>query len=162
MTTLFPRSSATPESRNEPPHGSVVDLNRGFALRSWRPTTTSVLVKVAGDLDSTTAPRLHELLASRPSSTIKTVILDLSELSFLSVVGLELLAHARMRATARGMAVCIVDGPVCVDRALHAAGWSETVPTYPTAAAVIAELDGRRRENAVHAVDRTQCLGCPT
>lgn len=148
MTTVAPRAPDTsthlstdlaeePETR----------AGQTMALRVWRPTSTSVVIGVAGELDAGTAPRLHELLAPRLSSTVETVILDLSELRFLGVAGLELLAHARRRAASRAMTVCIVDGPVCVDRALRAAGWNETVPTIASVEAAVAELTGRRRES---------------
>lgn len=122
---------------------SAVSATHGIALRVSRRTSTSIVVNIAGELDASTAPRLHELLAPHLSSTTETVILDLSGLRFLAVVGLELLAHVRRRAARRAMTICIVDGPVCVDRALRAAGWSDTVPTYATVEAAIAECEGR-------------------
>lgn len=115
----------------------------GIALRLSRPTSASIVVSLAGELDASTAPRLHELIAPQLSSATGTVILDLSGLRFLGVVGLELLAHARRRAAGRALTVCIVDGPVCVDRALRAAGWSDAIPTYATVEAAIAECEGR-------------------
>ncbi len=118
-----------------------------MALRLWRPTSTSLVIRVAGELDTATAPQLHELLAPRLSSTAETVILDLSELRFMGVAGLELLFHPRRRAAARGMHRSIVDGPVCVERALRAAGWSETVPTFTSVEAAVAGLTGRSRES---------------
>ncbi|MHA6801524.1 STAS domain-containing protein [Bounagaea algeriensis] len=147
MTSHAPRTSASapgvPDERSPTP---AVELARELVLQLWRPTSTSVVLRVAGELDSSTAPRLHELLAPRLSSTVESVILDLSELDFMGVAGLELLNHARRRGAGRAISVCIVDGPVCVDRALRAAGWSDTVPTYPTVAAAVAELTGRARE----------------
>lgn len=81
----------------------------------------------------------------RLTSTIETLVLDLSEVKFLGVAGLELLAYVRQRAASRSIAVCLVGGPVCVDRALRAAGWGETVPTYPSLKAAVAGLSGRAR-----------------
>lgn len=146
VTDLAPRVPSAPQRvrtgrAGEPSSGQDV------ALQLWRPTSTSVVVRIAGELDASTAPRVQELLAPRLSSTIEVVILDLSGLRFLGVAGLELLAHARRRAASRAMMVCIVDGPVCVDRALRAAGWSEAVPTFASVEAVMGELTGHRREN---------------
>lgn len=146
MTTIAPRDPVTADRiSNGFAEEPVAHQGRGLALRMWRPTSTSVVVHVAGELDASSAPRLHELLAPRLSSAAETVVLDFSGLRFMGVVGLELLAHARQRATYRGLTVCIVDGPVCVHRALHAAGWSETIPTYYTVAEAVAELPGRTR-----------------
>lgn len=63
------------------------------------------------------------------------------------MAGLELLAHARRRADSRAMTVCLVDGPLCVHRALCAAGWTGMIPTYPTLHAAVADLPGRARED---------------
>lgn len=146
------RDSVTPDRI---PHGGidepVVGSGRDLALQLWRPTSTSVVVHIAGELDASTAPRLQELLAPRLASMAATVILDLSGLRFLGVDGLELLAHAHRCGAHRAMTLCLVDGPVCVDRALHAAGWSDTISTYATVAATLAALTGRIRESTVHA-----------
>lgn len=136
MTTFALRSSALP-----------VD----FHMRSRCPTTNSMVVHVASELDSLTTPLLHELLAPRLASRGETVVLDLSELRFLGVTGLEFLAHAHHVGRARGTEIRIVGGPVCVDRALRAAGWLEVVPIYPTVAAALAELNGKTSECLVHA-----------
>lgn len=152
MTTFAPRTPTPLKSvPAEAGPQSAASATPGIALRLSRPTSTSVVVHIAGELDASTTPRLHELLAPRLSSTVETVILDLSGLRFLGVVGLELLAHTRRRAASRAITICIVDGPVCVDRALHAAGWSETVPTYATVEAAIADLAGRLRESPARA-----------
>ncbi|GAB3290609.1 STAS domain-containing protein [Parasphingorhabdus pacifica] len=148
MTTITTPPKRVPTDAG--PH-SAASATSGITLRLSRPTSTSIVVHIAGELDGRTAPRLHELLAPRLSSTAESVILDLSGLRFLGVAGLELLAHTHRRAAGRAMTICIVDRPVCVDRALHAAGWSETVPTYVTVEAAIAELAGRLRESPVHA-----------
>ena len=84
----------------------------------------------------------------RSSSTAETVVLDLSGLEFLGVAGLEMLAHARQRAASRSMALCLVDGPVCVDRALRAAGLHEDLPTFATVEAAVQRLNGRSRESS--------------
>lgn len=124
-----------------------------MALRLWRPTSTAIVICVAGELEATTAPRLHELLAPRLSSMAETMIFDLSELRFLGVAGLELIAHTRRRAASRGMMVCVVDGPVCVHRALRAAGWSETVPTFASVEAAVAEVTDPARESPIRVTD---------
>lgn len=121
----------------------------GLAWQLWYPSSAVVVVHVVGELDVRSAPRLQEVLVSRLSSTVETVILDLHELQFLGVAGLEVLAHARRCAARREKAVCIVDGPVCVDRALRAAGWREDIPAYSSVAAAVAELTGRHRESLV-------------
>lgn len=141
MTALSARETAIPDRILS---GSAEQLvprgSQDLVLQLWRPTSTSVVVHIAGELDTNTAPGLYELLAPRLSSTIETLVLDLSGLRFMGVAGLELVAHVRQRADHRAMRVWIVDGPPCVERALRAAGWSGTIPTYATLAAAVAEL----------------------
>ncbi len=149
MTTSAPRAPADPQRIPTEP-AREQQTNQELALRLWRPISTAVVIRAAGELDAATAPQLQEMLEPRLSSKTDTVILDLSELHFLGVAGLELLARARQRAASRAMLVCLVDGPVCVDRALRAAGWTETVPTFTSVEAAVAELSGRSRESAAH------------
>lgn len=149
MTTFASGVPDTPQRRPTEPAATVdTSAGNGLALRVGRPSSTSILIGIAGELDTTTAPRLHELLAPRLSSSAETIILDLSELRFLGVAGLELLAHARRVADGRAMTVSIVDGPVCVDRALRAAGWHRSVPTFASVEAAVTEMTGRERESA--------------
>lgn len=124
----------------------------GLAVQLSRPTGAAVAVHVAGELDAHSAPRLYDLLEPRLDSAVDIVVLDFSELGFLGVAGLELLAHARRRAANRAMTVCLVNGPVCVDRALRAAGWTDTVPTYPSVTAAVADLSSRTPESTLLAV----------
>lgn len=128
----------------------------GMRLHSWRPTSTAIVVHVAGELDASNAGRLHELLAPRLASTAEVIVLDLSEVEFFGVVGLELLAHARRRTAHREMTMRVVDGPVCVERALWAAGWAEAVETYSSLQDALTELTGRDRGRACYAAENTK------
>lgn len=101
------------------------------------------MVHVAGELDSHTAPRLHELLATRLKSTVGAVVLDLSGLHFLGVAGLELISHAHCRARGRGIELRLVGGPVCVRRGLRAAGFADELAPHDDVDAALATLPGR-------------------
>lgn len=140
VVTTF--ASATPRTAPLPVPRAEESPDPFQALALWleRPTSTSIVVRLAGELDATTAPRLHELLAPQLSSAAEILVLDMSELSFLGVAGLELVGHAQRHAVSRGKVLCLVDGPVCVDRALKAAGWSTTIPRYRSVAAAVTEL----------------------
>ena len=113
-----------------------------------RPTTTCVLIHVRGELDTAGAGHLHEQLANRLSSTAETLVLDLSQLSFIGVPGLELLSHTRQQAEHRGTELRLVTGPRCLTRALIAAGMTETFACYPTLKHALAGLNGRTRSFA--------------
>lgn len=141
-TTSTPPTGVPTQAEPQP----AATPTTGIALRLSRPTSASIVVNVTGELDAGTAPRLHEVLAPHLSSTTDIVIFDLSGLRFPGVVGLELLVHTRRRAASRAMTICIVDGPVCVERALRAARWSDT--TFATVEAAIADCGGRSHEKS--------------
>lgn len=113
-----------------------------------RPTTSCVLIQVRGELDAAGAAHLHERLASRLSSTAETLVLDVSQLTFIGVAGLELLSHTRQRAEHCGIELRLVTGPRCLTRALIAAGMTETFACYPTLEHALAGLNGRTRSFA--------------
>lgn len=114
----------------------------------WRPTSTCVLIQIRGELDAPGCAPLHELLATRLSSTVETLVLDLSEVSFIGVPALELLSHTQRRASSRGISLRLITGPRCVDRALAAARMSETFTCYPRPEQALAGLSGDERELA--------------
>lgn len=140
MTTFAPCIPSARQSTPAEPVGSATAFRKDVSLRLSRPTSRAIVIHVAGELDAATTPILDELLAPRLSSMAEAVVLDLSGLRFLGVAGLELLAQARRRAAQRSMMLGIVDGPVCVDRALHAAGWDGIVPKFDTNEAAVAAL----------------------
>lgn len=111
-----------------------------------RPTSTSVLAQVSGELDADGAGRLQELVAPRLSSTVEFLVLDLSQLAFIGVAGLELLSHVHRRASHRGVQLRLVTGPRCLDRALLAAGMTETFACYPSRERALSGLSGYLRE----------------
>src|SRR5690625_330720 len=113
MSTLHAPAAHAPTRRDRAVSPTATPAS--LQLRLWRPTNSAVVVRVAGDLDAHNAPHLRELLAPRLTSMADTVVLDLSELEFMGVAGLELLDRAQRQATSRAMTLCLVDGPVCVD-----------------------------------------------
>ncbi|MBB5159885.1 STAS domain-containing protein [Saccharopolyspora phatthalungensis] len=147
MTALAPRHRATQNTHRggqqmQDPPKPHPDLD----LQLSRPTSTSVLLQVSGDLDSQTAARLHELLAPRLSSMAETVVLDLSRLTFIGVAGLELLLHAQRQADIRRVQLRLVTGPRCLQRALTAAELTEVFPCYATLERALAGVTGRARQ----------------
>ena len=54
-------------------------------------TTTGKRIVLSGDLDSDTAPQLQQLLTDEITSEVKTVILDMKGLEFLSSAGLRVI-----------------------------------------------------------------------
>lgn len=87
-----------------------------------RPTSECIVVHITGDLDTPRTSHLEQLLAPRLTSTVRTLVLDLSEVSFLGVEGLVMLARAHHQAASRGIVLRVLTGPPAVDRALRAGG----------------------------------------
>jgi anti-sigma B factor antagonist len=145
--TLAPRPPAAlnptrPDQRPQHNRRTPPDLR----LRLRRPTSTSVLIHVSGDVDAHSSPRLRELISQRLASVAETLVLDLTDVSFLGVDGLELLVQAQQRAESRAVVLRLVTGPVSVRRALAAAGLTNEFATFPTLRAATSDLSGRTRE----------------
>jgi len=62
----------------------------------------SVTVKLAGSLDTVTAPELERQLAPVLASPVKDLIYDLAQLKFISSAGLRVFAAARKQLKGRG------------------------------------------------------------
>jgi anti-sigma B factor antagonist len=88
------------------------------------------VVRLRGELDAFSAPRLrddlHREVAARPA----VVALDLSDLQFLGVAGLSVLVEMQQMADEAGTAMLLVGSPPpLVERLLGLVGW--TVTTEP-------------------------------
>lgn len=68
------------------------------------------LLTVSGVVDTVTAPRLAEMLASRLCSTLNRLVVDLSGLGSLGVIGISVLIEADLRARSTGTELVIVHG----------------------------------------------------
>ncbi|MFJ8915920.1 STAS domain-containing protein [Amycolatopsis sp. NPDC102389] len=93
-----------------------------FRLAVIRPTPTTAVIEVAGELDVATAPRLAHLLGPRLASALRTVVIDLSAVTSLDAAGLSVLAHAHHQAAITGRALKLITGPDRVNRLLVNSG----------------------------------------
>lgn len=131
----------------ESAHTSVTSESPTLKVQLWHPTSTSVVVYVAGDVDEPGAQRLAEMLQPRLSSTLRNIVLDLSGVSFLCVRGVELIWQMARRAERNSVTLSAVVGVVCVQRAFRAAGLSDVLRTYPTLDQSLNGMDGHPRQN---------------
>ncbi len=83
------------------------------------PCTQAVVVTAAGEIDATTIEHLEGSLWPRLSVAAQVVVVDLTEVEFLSVGGLGLLNQARLRAHANGIDLRLVTANRDIQRALH-------------------------------------------
>ena len=70
--------------------------------------TGVITVKLAGSLDTATAPQLAEQLAPVLARSMKDIVFDLAELKFISSAGLRVFASARKMLKERGGQVSFV------------------------------------------------------
>ncbi len=75
---------------------------------SW-PLPRSVAIRVCGEVDLCTVPRLEQELRRRIRGPVDEVLVDLSRVSFLAVAGLGCLLRAQEAADERGI-------PLYIDR----------------------------------------------
>jgi anti-sigma B factor antagonist len=91
-----------------------------------RPEPGSVVVHIRGEVDMASVPRLGELIEQRLTAAyLRTVVLDLSEVDFLSTGGLEMLLRAQRRAENRGVALYVVPDERCVHRLVQLTGTAD-------------------------------------
>lgn len=119
------------------------DRRGRFSVSPRRHGETLVL-HVAGDLDVLTAPTLGTHLDVALSSTLSTsvVVVDLSDVEFLSSAGISVLVetHRLTACTALSLRV-VADGPV-TGRPLRLMRLDEVINLYPSVEAAMQGRDG--------------------
>jgi len=113
--------------------GAVREREGMLSVRVDRPAEDLVVIAVAGEIDSVTAPKLstslHRELERRPA----VLILDLTAVSFLGVAGLHVLGCALDRSKTLSVALSLVHGEDSpVQSALRAAAMTGDFPTFRT------------------------------
>ncbi|WP_329047923.1 STAS domain-containing protein [Amycolatopsis sp. NBC_01488] len=102
-----------PEPRSADHELTTTDwMNAGgrLSLRVSRPTPRTVLVRVTGEVDLSTARRLDEVLHSRIRGPVGEVVIDLAGVTFFSVAGLNSLLRAQLLADAAGALLTVDPG----------------------------------------------------
>ena len=112
----------TTSSQIDAPHARVVD--------GVEDTTPVRLVRLRGEIDAFSAPGMRDDLRREVEARPALVALDLSNLDFLGVAGLNVLLEVQQLAHRRGTALLLVGSPAPpVERLLGLVGW--TVTTDP-------------------------------
>ncbi|GAA3626045.1 anti-sigma B factor antagonist [Lentzea atacamensis] len=93
----------------------------------------AVILRVTGEVDSYTAPLLHERLAGVfAEAKGGTVVLDMSRVSFLASSGLSVLVDYHTRGEEQGTRLKVVAPAGNVLRALRATTLNEMIELYAT------------------------------
>lgn len=112
------------------PKGAPGLLPAGFHVY---PETTddAVVVRVEGELDMASAPRLGRVLNTALDDGASALSLDLTELSFLDSTGVRVLISAHRRATDQGCAFTLARPTRSVRRVLHLTGVDQLLVIEP-------------------------------
>jgi anti-sigma B factor antagonist len=111
-------------------------------LATHWPVPDVAVLSVAGDLDMLTSPELAQALEEVLGREPRTVVVDLSEVSFLGSAGLAVLVTAHERAEPRDM-LRIVAPTRATRRIFTMTGLDELLALYPSRDAALA---GERAE----------------
>jgi anti-anti-sigma factor len=104
---------------NQPDHSELL----------LRVSREGAVVHVAGEVDLVTAPRLADELTKAESavSPPETVVVDLTEVSFLASAGLRVLLEHDERCRESGRELCVVAGNSSVARSISVTGLTEVL-----------------------------------
>ena len=88
-------------------------------------------ISLSGRLDTVGSEEIAKELASLAASAARGVVVDLSQVTFLSSMGIRaLIAAAKARQANGGRMVLLVDGSDTVERTLEATGIDELIPVF--------------------------------
>jgi len=116
-------------------HAAVASLTREVAL-----------VSASGELDLHTAGCLEARIEEAGSVGRDTVVVDLSETSFIDSTALSVLVHETKRLEGRGQALIVVTNDPRTLRIVEVTGLGRTLRTYATLQDVLAELAPGQRQ----------------
>jgi RNA polymerase sigma-B factor len=134
------RQPAQPDRIDEVPTPATMQLTGaefGVAAESIEPAFT--VLRVSGEVDMVAAPELTEHVQQhfRAGSADRTLVFDLTDVTFLASAGLAVLAEAANLAAERGTTIRVVAPSRSVTRPLEVAGLDRVLPTYADLASAI-------------------------
>jgi anti-sigma B factor antagonist len=111
----------TASGREGDPDGPAAYFFRADATRLG----DSALVRLAGELDIATGPLLHQSVASLVDSGLRTVTVDLRDVTFADVAGLHALVDAQNMVTGANATFRLECVPDWTRRVIQLAGFGE-------------------------------------
>ncbi|WP_336319839.1 STAS domain-containing protein [Streptomyces lavendofoliae] len=115
-----------PDPRDDPPPAPDT-----FTVRTETLPDQAVLLTLSGSLDHHTSPRLTDHLHTLPPTALRTVLLDLSALSFIDSTGLTALLHIRRAAVDAGGTVDLIAPSPPVQQMLNITGVNRIFDIHP-------------------------------
>ena len=98
-----------------------------------------VVTAVKGRLDSSSAPRLDEVLAVIPEGS-SGLVLDFAELSYISSAGLRVVLKAAKLARSSGVALAVCGLTPQVYEVFEVSGFSSLIPTHQSRETALAAI----------------------
>lgn len=95
------------------------------------------VVSVRGEIDLATGPELERALGAVPEDGVESVIVDLSDCSFMDCTGLRLLSRSQRRFDSAGGRVAVVSANRSVLRLFGLTGLDKIFAIYPSRAAAL-------------------------
>ena len=101
---------------------------------------SALVFHVAGEVDTLTAPELDAALTGGYDSPgpVTRVVLDLTEVPFLSSAGLSILVDHHSRCERRGVALCVVATHRATLRAIQITALDRIIPLFGTVTEALA------------------------
>lgn len=87
-----------------------------------------VTIRLAGELDIATAARVEAELEQAEAGDARSIVVDLSGLTFMDSTGLRLLLAAHARSRANSDRLGLLRGPAAVQRVFELSGVDESLP----------------------------------
>lgn len=116
-------------------------------IESLQCTTAEIIVlRVAGEVDMCTIPILHAALDAGLDQDPAHLVIDLTQLTFCSLRGLDLLTQTRRIAAATATGYAVTSVPRHINR-IWALGWGDALPRrYPSTAAALSAIRAAESE----------------
>lgn len=127
------RHAPSPVTRRETVH-------KYLTVRQTRRTPDLELVRPIGEIDLCTAPVLRDVLADTDRRQVPNVLVDLSEVGFLALVGIQVLQAAAARATEAQRSVVLAAPTPIVRRVLSLTDVTGELETYMTMPSALSAL----------------------
>jgi len=107
--------------------GAVTEMRLSFAR-----SPAHTIVKLRGDLDIATAPKVRERLFAALRPGMRLLVLDLSQVAFCDAAGAAVLIGTQRRATELGSAIRMAAPRSSVAKVLRITGLDRRLTIHPT------------------------------
>lgn len=101
------------------------------------------IVAIAGNVDALTAGEATQYLNGRINTETKQIILDLSQVDFMSSAGLRMILTALKASRQQGGDLYLAGAQPSVEKMLKVSGFTSILKTFPTVEAAVVEFSNQ-------------------